>query len=287
MGRRLDFRRKPVRPGRARRRSVLEEFFETVARAPRRALLLDYDGTLAPFRGSRELARPYPGLPKILRRLVGSGSTRVCVVSGRAASDLAARLGWLEKLPELWGSHGLERLAPGGAYVASPAAPGAHALLDEIESWARGKGWAAVFERKPFGFALHRRPSPGRFAAARRALRERFEDRARSEGLVATPFDGGVELRPREGGKGDVVRSLLEEEGPRAAVAYLGDDATDEDAFAALKGRGLSLLVRPKRRASGADVWLRPPGELRDFLLRWERASGGGAGARSCARSAR
>jgi trehalose 6-phosphate phosphatase len=49
----------------------------------------------------------------------------------------------------------------------------------------------------------------------------------------------------------------------------LGDDLTDEAAFLAMKGHGFSGLVRRERRDTTADIWLRPPGELRDFLKRW------------------
>jgi len=66
----------------------------------------------------------------------------------------------------------------------------------------------------------------------------------------------------------------LAEEGADAAVAYLGDDLTDEDAFRALAGRGLRALVRAELRPSEADVWIRPPGELLAFLDRWLRAAG-------------
>ena len=52
-------------------------------------------------------------------------------------------------------------------------------------------------------------------------------------------------------------------------ASYLGDDLTDEDAFRALKGRGLSVLVRNELRETLADIWLKPPGELIDFLLKW------------------
>jgi trehalose-6-phosphatase len=88
-------------------------------------------------------------------------------------------------------------------------------------------------------------------------------------------FDGGLEIRVAGPGKGDAVRVILKEAGPGAAVAYLGDDQTDEDAFRALKGNGLTALVRPQSRPTGADVWLQPPHELLQFLQEWLRASGG------------
>jgi trehalose-phosphatase len=76
-------------------------------------------------------------------------------------------------------------------------------------------------------------------------------------------------------GKGDAVRAILQESDSRVAVAYLGDDQTDEDAFHALKGNGLTVLVRPQSRPTAADVWLQPPQELLQFLQEWLRASGG------------
>jgi trehalose-6-phosphatase len=56
-------------------------------------------------------------------------------------------------------------------------------------------------------------------------------------------------------------------------VAYLGDDLTDEDAFRALKGKGLSVLVRKESRTTEADCWLKPPDELLDFLKKWHKLS--------------
>jgi trehalose-6-phosphatase len=61
-------------------------------------------------------------------------------------------------------------------------------------------------------------------------------------------FDGGIEMRMPGRDKGDAVRTILDEIGPEAPVAYLGDDATDERAFLALGTRGLSVLVRPESR---------------------------------------
>jgi trehalose-6-phosphatase len=62
---------------------------------------------------------------------------------------------------------------------------------------------------------------------------------------------------------------LLSEAGPDTAIAYLGDDMTDEDAFAVTKLRGVGVLVRPEFRETAADIWIRPPHELLAFLSHW------------------
>ena len=85
-------------------------------------------------------------------------------------------------------------------------------------------------------------------------------------------FDIGIEMRMPGRDKGDAVRTILDEIGPEAPVAYLGDDATDERAFVALGTRGLSVLVRPECRATAAALWVRPPEGLREFLARWLQA---------------
>lgn len=61
-------------------------------------------------------------------------------------------------------------------------------------------------------------------------------------------------------------------------VAYLGDDQTDEDAFRALEKlgeHGLSVLVRTHVRETAADIWIKPPEQLIEFLENWLLASGG------------
>jgi trehalose 6-phosphate phosphatase len=87
--------------------------------------------------------------------------------------------------------------------------------------------------------------------------------------LKLLEFDGGVEMRMPDPDKGHAVQTVLAEMGPHAPAAYLGDDLTDERAFRALAGRGLSVLVRPRQRRSLAQVWLKPPEQLIAFLSRW------------------
>ncbi len=130
-----------------------------------------------------------------------------------------------------------------------------------------------MLEKKPYGLAFHSRGRPQAiFAEAKAELETRWRERAAEAGLALEEFDGGIELRPAAGDKGDVVAQVLEESGSGAAVAYLGDDRTDEDAFAALRGRGLPVLVRQEPRPTHAKAWIRPPEELLLFLKRWRAA---------------
>ncbi len=66
------------------------------------------------------------------------------------------------------------------------------------------------------------------------------------------------------------VGRLLEE----IAAAF---DLTDEDAFAALGDRGLSVLVRATPHPTRAHAWIRPPEEVFQFLAAWTAASEGQA----------
>jgi trehalose-6-phosphatase len=65
------------------------------------------------------------------------------------------------------------------------------------------------------------------------------------------------------------VKEILLQELPALPAAYLGDDLTDEDAFAAMGSGGYSILVRTEVRKSRARFWLRPPEELLGFLDEW------------------
>lgn len=250
--------------------ALLHDFWAALAAAPIAALLLDYDGTLAPFQMDPAAARPYPGVENLLNRVGRLANDRLLIVSGRALDDLCPLLR-LDVQPEWWGCHGRERRLPNGhrTFMALPEA--AQQALTEAEGWtATVAALGGRIERKPGSLAFHWRGlAPGHQRALERDLDRRFATLAQAGALVWHTFDGGIELRASGCDKGQAVRQVLGEVGQDACVAYLGDDHTDEDAFRALHGRGLRVLVRPKWRATEADLWLRPPQGLLAFLGHW------------------
>src|SRR5579884_2183443 len=238
----------------------LTTFFAQLRDASSRILLLDYDGTLAPFRVERDRALPYPEIPSLIERIMASG-TRVVLISGRSAKEVRQLCGI--RNPEIWGSHGLERLLPAGSYQMEQLSSQEEAGIANAAHQVRERGWEQHMEMKPGGVALHWRGLPENQA-------ERMKqdvEQAWRELLLVYPlqllnFDGGIEVRLQGKDKGKAVGAILNESNPNAVIAYLGDGRTDEDAFRTLKGRGLTVLVRDQFRPTLADIQLRPPQEL-------------------------
>lgn len=250
----------------------ISRFYNDLEATDQRILMLDYDGTLAPFVTERDKAAPYPGVRQILRDLMNESPTRVVIISGRSVAALTRLLG-LEHPPELWGSHGFERQLSTGEMVTPDLPERSRAMLDEIATWAEATFDNARTEPKPAGYAFHWR---GLDVQASRNLRQTVQnqwcDSLPDAGLSMHEFDGGLEIRLQHIDKGHAVRSLLADAANDSMVAYLGDDLTDEDAFAALETmgrRGLSVLVREQLRPTIAKAWLRPPDELLGFMRRW------------------
>jgi trehalose 6-phosphate phosphatase len=254
---------------RLNQQSSIERFMRAVARAPVSALLLDYDGTLAPFVVDRQRASPYPRVSAWLRRIMDSGRTRVVIVTGRNASEIVPLLG-IDPIPEIWGSHGMQRLWPDGKCEISAIEQEASSALADAGRWLTHHALQHLAEFKPGGIALHWRGLPeSDVSVIRDQVLRGWCSIAQDALLSVLEFDGGIELRVRNPNKGDAVQTIVDEIEPDAPVAYLGDDVTDERAFDALSKRGLSVLVRPLPRETSARVWLKPPDELLDFLTRW------------------
>lgn len=250
----------------------IERFFAKVEQAEQRLLLLDYDGTLAPFRIERNQAVPYPGVREILEALSEAGHTRVVLITGRWIQDIIPLLG-LAHPPEIWGSHGWERLRPDSTYEMMPLDTRFQQGLEEAKAWVEGMGWQERCEQKPACVALHWRGLPQEMITTLRDQAQQYWSFiAQESGLTLHEFDGGIELRAPGRDKGLAVQTILAEMGASPAVAYLGDDRTDEDAFQALGRRGLRVLVRPEFRPTNADLWLKPPEELLEFLTQWKQA---------------
>jgi trehalose-phosphatase len=248
----------------------LEVFFQKMKTAGERALLLDYDGTLAPFKVKRDAAEPYPGVREILESIIAELDSRLVIISGRAIDDLIPLLD-LKELPELWGSHGWERLLRDGSYQLEKVNGSASTGMNNAETWAEREGLWTYCEKKPTSIALHLRGlDPSRAEEIRNETLERWEAIADDHGLEVHEFDGGLELSAPGRNKGSAVKTILGEMGEGTVAVYLGDDNTDEDAFRALSERGLAVLVRKKLRNTEAHLWIEPPRELIWFLEKWK-----------------
>jgi trehalose-phosphatase len=237
--------------------------------APRSVLMLDYDGTLAPFHVDRFEATPYPGVDERLVTLSTIPPVRLVLVSGRSARELRDLLRPGIRA-EIWGSHGRECLRRDGTYELFALSPAQRAALEQVGLEVSALGLSETLEVKPTSLAIHWRSfEPAMQERIRSLVQSIFTRIDQPGGMHLLPFDGGLELRSTDRTKGTAVAEILSEEPDDAPAAYLGDDLTDEDAFVATGNKGYSLLVRSEVRTSFARFWLRPPEELLVFLDAW------------------
>ncbi len=227
------------------------------------ALLLDFDGTLAPLCRRPEQARATERTRALLRRLARHPRVTVSVISGRGLGDLRRRLsvpGVLRLGSHGWEDAGEKSLKPAERRALTQAK---RLLVERLTPLA-----GVWIEEKGFAFAVHRGAATGRTAERAGALLRR----------TLRPFAGHLrvleghriwEVLPRAiAGKGAAVRAQVAGL-PRGALAiYVGDDAGDEPAFAALPN-GVTVRVGAPRRTR-ARYRLRDPAEVRRFLEKLE-----------------
>jgi len=247
-------------------RTILDRFFRQL-KDHSSILLLDYDGTLAPFHINPSKAYAYPGVLEMIEEIQRFHTTRVIIISGRALDSLLPLIS-LSPLPELWGSHGAERLTTKGrteASLSTSQQQGLKLALDKIQKEN------LFLEKKPTSITAHWR---GKSAEEQKRLWNTIQNQwlpiSLHHDLELHPFDGGLELRACNISKATAIQTICQDISQNTVIAYLGDDRTDEDAFAALGNRALKILVRPEPRETLADIHLIPPHELLWFLMQWK-----------------
>ena len=257
---------------------VILEFFRALKKAPRGLLMLDYDGTLAPFHQDRMEAEPYAGVRASLERILGSSRTKVVIVSGRKCDEIL-KLAGLRHPVEVWGCHGWEHSSGEGKLEMVGLSPETLASIKEAAAQAGRIISHEQVEEKTGCVAAHwRGEDRSRALEIENSLRVAWARLAANRSVEIRRFDGGLEFLASDRTKGTVIRDMLAHPTSRdAAVAFLGDDLTDEDAFRALGTRGLSVLIRNEPRRTSAHVRLSPPQELVAFLERWHEATQGGS----------
>jgi trehalose 6-phosphate synthase/phosphatase len=213
-----------------------------IAETERLLVALDFDGTLAPLVDRPEDARATVRARAAIERLATADDTRVAIVSGRALESLNQ----VASPPDgtlLSGSHGVElQLDAGVATIDLRDAELAKlerlsTIVEEIADGAEG----AWIERKPAGLALHtRRLSSKAGTALQQAARERVVGEL--IGITVRTGKAVLEFAVRSSDKGESLTRLRQHVGATAAI-YVGDDVTDEDAFAALDVDDVGIKV--------------------------------------------
>jgi trehalose 6-phosphate phosphatase len=220
-----------------------------LARSPRLLVACDYDGTLAPI--VQDPSRALPGQESVaaLRALAQLSATTVAVISGRALRDLAT----LSRLPSevhLVGSHGSE-FDVGFVHDLAPQArqlhERLHTELSRITEGAPGTG----LETKPASTAVHVRQAEPE--VGERVLKAVRDGPCRWDGVQVTEGKAVIELAVVQTDKGQALDVLRHQVGASAAV-FLGDDVTDEKAFARLHGPDLGIKVGPGDTLAGQRV---------------------------------
>jgi trehalose 6-phosphate phosphatase len=244
-----------------------DEIAARLRRAPRRAIFLDFDGTLVKIQRSPRVVRSSGRVNRLLERLVRNPDLFVAIVSGRRARDLR-RLLPVRRL-RYFGLHGGEREGrPIKLSKASKLAL-ASAMRDMQEKAAGLRGiWV---EDKEFSFCVHYRSADEKTGlAAGRMLKSVVGPWRKTLHVLAGKKIWEV-LPPEVPGKFAAVLGALAKMPPRTAAIYIGDDETDEGVFAVLKNQ---VTVR----VGGADgtrarYFLEAPADVLRFLARLERES--------------
>lgn len=231
------------------------------------AVFLDYDGCLSPIVKDPDKAVMTEEMRDTLKRLANVCS--VAVVSGRDRANVEK----LVQLDNLYfaGSHGFDisgpgnmHTEPGGASEAVPALDKAQKSLDEKLQGIEG----VLVERKRYAIAVHYRNVPD--DQVDKVLQVTEEVIGQHPELKKGPGKKIMELKPNlDWHKGKAVLWLMDKlnlNKPGIIPLYIGDDITDEDAFATLQGDGIGIMVGEHDDKTAAEYRLEDVEDVQAFL---------------------
>lgn len=247
----------------------IDGFWDTIAEAGSVALLLDYDGTLAPFHIDRLKAVPATGASETIEQLRDETDTIVALVSGRPVAEI------LQLMPDpgvtIIGTHGFELREPGNDTVTASITSEQADLLDRAYADAKRFVGGNRTERKAATVAAHFRGLDRIDARQFQTdILRRWLGYADTDIVEIRQFNGGVEMRVLGRDKGTAVADFLDRCPPATLPVYIGDDDTDEDAFRTVNARqGFAIRVGELTDATQATGSLATCDDVVTFLQRW------------------
>jgi len=229
-------------------------------------LFFDYDGTLSPIANTPSKAVISDKTKSLLSKLSKLPYCKVAIISGRMLNDISKRVG-LKNIIYV-GNHGFEIKGPGIKFK-SLISHKYRKILKIIKAKLKKDlaPFKGVFiEDKGYCLTVHYRLADKNVISAATSkfyfatFMEEFRDN-----IHVRPGKMALEIRPPMlWNKGIAVLWLLDREA-KAFPVYVGDDLTDEDAFQALRNRGVTIFVG-KPKTTKARFYLKDTGEVEKFL---------------------
>ena len=224
------------------------------------SLFLDLDGTLADIAETPGEVVPVAGRTRLLRALGTALDGRLAILSGRAIAEVDRILDGA--VTGVAGLHGLDRRTADGRLLVTPPHPALADALACLTTLARADRGLLLEDKGP-SVALHYRRSPGAGPAVIDCARRL----ARQTGLLLQEGHMVAELRTPGPDKGEALEAFMTEAPFGAArPVMIGDDLTDEDAFAAAEALGGHAILIGQPRRSHARWRLDSPATLLAWL---------------------
>jgi alpha,alpha-trehalase len=229
---------------------------------------LDYDGTLTPIVERPELALLSPDMKKLLK--AATTRHKVAVISGRSLTNLKKLVG-LRGFYYV-GNHGLEISGPNLRFI-EPEALSTRSTITQMceklrRELKRTKG--VLIENKGLTASVHyRMVEPGELKRLESIVKRVTEAHVRAGEVCLTRGKKVLEIKPAvDWNKGKAALWITGTVDPeeRFTPVYLGDDRTDEDAFEALREKGVTILVSRRPKRSHAEFFLKSVEEVKIFL---------------------
>jgi trehalose 6-phosphate synthase/phosphatase len=216
------------------------QLHQSYTEAQNRLIILDYDGTLAPFQFKPEDAFPTPDILQILEDLVSDARNKIVISSGRDQNTLEK---WFGHLPlTLAAEHGAF-YKENGAWNKKPCNQSWNDELLKIFQQFQEKTPRSILEKKDTALVWHYRKVDGWLATIReQQLVNALITPCTKLHLQIMRGNKIVEVKMPEYTKGAEARRLMEKDHYDFILA-MGDDTTDEDTFSALPKTATTVKV--------------------------------------------
>ena len=219
-------------------KNILDDF----KKAGKRCILLDYDGTLAPYQKMPSLAAPSVELMQLLKELTQEPSNELVIISGRDVDTLER---WLGKLPlNMIAEHGACMKYKDGHWEEQmPVHTDWKEQVRPLMQLFVNRCAGSFIEEKRTTIAWHYRNTNAELGFMRsRELRNSLLQLTANTPLQVIDGNKVLEVRMVGVDKGAAANKMLGNLSPDFILA-IGDDATDEDMFRALRDKGYTIKI--------------------------------------------